>query len=104
MPTDSPKAEPLKHRRGFQFSLRDLLALVALAALACAIAFPMIRRWQRIRAIQEKANEELKAMVKPVENAPERLTLTPIAFAACRQSETPAIGSGGGIPRAVSLR
>src|SRR5260221_4144590 len=67
METAEPqKAAPQKRRRGFQFSLRDLLALVALAALACAIAFPMVRKWQRIRAIQEKAKEELKAMVKPV--------------------------------------
>jgi Tfp pilus assembly protein FimT len=62
------KADPPKRqRRRFQFSLRDLLALVALAALGCAIAFPMIRKWQRIRAIQEKTSEELKAIVKPVE-------------------------------------
>jgi hypothetical protein len=69
MDSEPPKAEPNRQRRGFQFSLRDLLALVALAALACAIAFPMIRNWQRIRAIQEKANEELKAIVKPVQRA-----------------------------------
>ena len=69
MQSDSPNAGPLKRRRGFQFSLRNLLALVALAALACAIAFPMVRKWQRVRAIQEKANEELKAIVKPIENA-----------------------------------
>ncbi len=37
---------PKLKRRWFQFSLRDLLALVALAALACAIAFPMIRERQ----------------------------------------------------------
>ena len=67
MQSDSSKAGSQKCRRWLlQFSLRDLLALVALAALACEIAFPMIRKWQRIRAIQEKANEELKAMVKPV--------------------------------------
>jgi Tfp pilus assembly protein FimT len=70
MQSEPPKADlPKRRRRGLQFSLRDLLALVALAAVACAIAFPMVRKWQRIRAIQEKANEELKAIVKPVQNA-----------------------------------
>src|SRR5882762_5624462 len=103
MPTNSPAAGPLKRRRGFQFSLRDLLALVALAALVCAIAFPMVRKWQRIRAIQEKANEELKAMIKPVQDASKHLALTPIAFISCRQSETPSTGSGRGIPKAVRL-
>ena len=64
MQTESPN-----HRGRFQFSLRDLFALVALAALACAILFPLIRERQRIRAIQEKANEVLKALVKPVQSA-----------------------------------
>jgi hypothetical protein len=69
MRIESPKPDPPYGRRRCQFSLRDLLALVALAALACAIVFPMIRERQRIRAIQEKANEVLKALVKPVQSA-----------------------------------
>jgi hypothetical protein len=71
MQTEPPKADPPKrNRRWFQFSLRDLLALVALAALACAIAFPMIRKRQRNRAIKKKADEALKALIKPVQSVP----------------------------------
>jgi len=70
MQTRPSEPDPLRNRRRFQFSLRDLLALVALAALACAIAFPMIRERQRIRAIEEKTNEALKALIKPVQSAP----------------------------------
>ncbi len=77
MQTEPSEAEPPKRRRRwFQFSLCDLLALVALAALACAIAFPMIRERQRIRAIQEKANEALKALIKPVQAAPKSTALS----------------------------
>jgi hypothetical protein len=71
MQTELPNAEPPKRkRRWFQFSLRDLLALVALAALACAIAFPIIRERQRNQAIQKKADEALKALIKPVQSVP----------------------------------
>ncbi len=70
MQSQPPKPDPPNGRWRFQFSLRDLLALVALAALACAIAFPMIRERQRMRAIEEKANEALKKLIKPVESAP----------------------------------
>jgi hypothetical protein len=70
MQSEPPEPDPPNGRRRFQFSLRDLLALVALAALACAIVFPMIRERQRMRAIEEKANEALKALIKPVRSAP----------------------------------
>ena len=73
MQIEPSKPDPPNGRRRFQFSLRDLLALVALAALACASAFPMIRERQRMRAIEEKANEALKALIKPVQSAPRRI-------------------------------
>ena len=60
----------MQRRRWFQFTVRRLLALVGVAALASAVAFPMIRERQRIRAIQEKTDEALKALIKPVQSAP----------------------------------
>jgi hypothetical protein len=73
MQSEPSNLDPPNGRWRFQFSLRDLLALVALVALACAIAFPMIRERQRIRAIEEKTNEALKALIKPVQSAPRHM-------------------------------
>jgi hypothetical protein len=70
VPAGPPKsARPTSRLRWFQFSLRDLLTLIALAAVVCAITVPMIRNWQRSRALEEKAREELRALVKPVQNS-----------------------------------
>jgi hypothetical protein len=70
MQTEPPKAEPPKRkRRWFQFSFRTLLILTVPCAVGAAwVAREMERK--RIRALEEKAHEELRAMVKPVANMP----------------------------------
>ena len=72
--SEPPKADtPKRKRRWFQFSLRTLLILtVACAVGAARVAREMERK--RIRALEEKAHEELRAMVKPVANMPYGIT------------------------------
>jgi hypothetical protein len=74
MQTEPPEAEPPKRkRRWFQFSLLSLLIFT----MACAVGAAWVAREmerKRIRALEEKAHEELRAMVKPVANMPYRVT------------------------------
>jgi hypothetical protein len=44
--------EPPK-RRWFQFSLRTLLLIVAIAVVQCAVSLPMLSEWQERKKIEE---------------------------------------------------
>ncbi len=54
MRTEPSKTDPPKRkRRWFQFSLRTLLAVAAIAAVQCAVYFPMLREWEANRELDE---------------------------------------------------
>jgi hypothetical protein len=65
--TEIPKPKPRKRkRRWFQFSLRSVLILVTIVSVQCAVCLPMVREWQRRRAIFQK----LAAIGAAFENYP----------------------------------
>jgi hypothetical protein len=41
-------AEPKRKRRCFQFRLRTLFLIVAIAAVQCGVCLPMLREWQAL--------------------------------------------------------
>jgi Tfp pilus assembly protein FimT len=67
MHAEPPKVDPPKRkRRWFQYSLRSLLIVVAIAAVQCAVCLPLLREWQQRRQQQADSEELIKLITDTV--------------------------------------